>query len=298
MARVVGHLSVAELQAGYRGGGDATRARHHQVIWLLAQGRTVAETARLTSFARRWIEALLARYNAFGPSSLGDRRGGNGAKATILTPEVLDKLRERVTRPPDDGGVWTSRKVAEEAARHPGAVIEAFATDEHRIGLKPILRRVWAPRGERPVAVGHHRFEWLYVTAFVSPATGENFWYLSTGVSKRDFEDVLALFAREAGAGPERIIVLVLDNAGWHSVPGLAVPDGIRLVHLPPYTPELQPAETLWTHVDEPAVNRHFDTLAQLDAAVARQCVALHADPDRVRGQAGFHWWPARVVPI
>ena len=112
MARVVGHLSVAELQAGYRGGGDATRARHHQVIWLLAQGRTVAETARLTSFARRWIEALLARYNAFGPSSLGDRRGGNGAKATILTPEVLDKLRERVTRPPDDGGVWTSRKVA------------------------------------------------------------------------------------------------------------------------------------------------------------------------------------------
>ena len=74
-------------------------------------------------------------------------------------------------------------------------MIEAFATDEHRIGLKPILRRVWAPRGERPVAVGHHRFEWLYVTAFVSPATGENFWYLSTGVSKRDFEDVLALFA-------------------------------------------------------------------------------------------------------
>ena len=35
---------------------------------------------------------------------------------------------------------------------------------EHRIGLKPITRGVWAPIGERPVAVGHHRFEWLYVT--------------------------------------------------------------------------------------------------------------------------------------
>jgi len=46
-------------------------------------------------------------------------------------------------------------------------VIETFATDEHRIGLKPVLRRIWAPCGERPVAVGHHRFEWLYVTAFV-----------------------------------------------------------------------------------------------------------------------------------
>lgn len=176
-------------------------------------------------------------------------------------------------------------------------MIEAFAPDEHRIGLKPILRRVWAPRGERPVAVGHHRFEWLYVTAFVSPATGESFWSLSTAISKRDFEDVLALLARESGAGPERIIVLVLDNAGWHSPSGLAAPDGLRLVHLPPHTPELQPAETLWTHVDEPIVNQHFDTLADLDAAVARQGVALHADRDRVRGQAGFHWWPARIVP-
>ena len=112
MARVVGHLSVAELRAGYRGSGDATRARHFQVIWLLAQGRTVAETARLTSFAPRWIEELLARYNAFGPSSLGDRRRGNGAKATILTAQVLDALRERLKRPPDDGGVWSSSKVA------------------------------------------------------------------------------------------------------------------------------------------------------------------------------------------
>ena len=76
----------------------------------------------------------------------------------------------------------------------------------------------------------HHRFEWLYVTAFVSPATGESFWYLSDGVSKALFEKTLALFAREVGAGPGRIIVLVLDNAGWHTEPGLAVPEGVRLV--------------------------------------------------------------------
>lgn len=182
--------------------------------------------------------------------------------------------------------------------RQPDAVIEVFATDEHRIGLKPILRRVWAPRGARPIAVGHHRYEWLYVIAFVSPATGESFWYLSTGIDKALFEEVLALFAREAGAGRDRIIILVLDGAGWHTEPGLAVPEGIRLVYLPPYTPELQPAETLWVHVDEPIVNRHFETLADLDAAVARQCVALGADRDRVKGQAGFYWWPDRVAPI
>jgi len=176
-------------------------------------------------------------------------------------------------------------------------VIETFATDEHRIGLKPILRRVWAPRGQRPIARGHHRYQWFYVTAFVSPATGESFWYLSTGVGKDLFEDTLALFAREAGAGPDRIIVLVLDGAGWHTAP-LKVPEGIRLVTLPPYTPELQPAETLWVHVDEPIVNRHFDTLAELDAVVDARCKVLADDRDLIRGQAGFNWWPDRAAPI
>lgn len=106
----------------------------------------------------------------------------------------------------------------------------------------------------------------------------------------------LELFAREAGAGPDRIVVLVLDNAGWHTRAGLKVPDGIHLVYLPPYTPELQPAETLWTHVDEPLANRHFETLEDLDAAVAAQCVALSKDRDRIRRQTGFHWWPDHSV--
>jgi hypothetical protein len=94
--------------------------------------------------------------------------------------------------------------VAEEAAKYPDKPVEVFATDEHRIGLKPVTRRVWAPIGERPIAHGHHRFDWLYVTAFASPATGETFWYLSNGVSKEFFEALLETFAREAEAGLAR----------------------------------------------------------------------------------------------
>ena len=135
-----------------------------------------------------------------------------------------------------------------------------FCTDEHRLGLKPVLRSVWAPRGERPVALGHHRFQWLYVTAFVGPATGETVWYLTDTVSKPLFAGLLAAFAREVGAGPHKRVVLLLDNAGWHTLTNLAVPDGLRLVYLPPYSPELQPAETLWTLVDEPVVNTFVAT--------------------------------------
>lgn len=112
MVQIADHLGVAELQAGWRESKDVTLARHYQVIWLLAEGRSCAEVARLTGFVRRWVEELAARYNRFGPSSLGDRRRSNGAKPRILTPEVLGMLRERVKTPPDDGGVWTAKKVA------------------------------------------------------------------------------------------------------------------------------------------------------------------------------------------
>ncbi len=160
------------------------------------------------------------------------------------------------------------------------------------------MRRVWAPRGQRPLAPGHHRYEWLYVTAFVSPATGETLWYVSDGVSKPLFQALLDAFAQEARAGVGRIILLVLDNAGWHTEPGLIVPDGIRLVHLPPYTPELQPAECLWELVDEPIVNRHFDTLDELQSVVETRCIGLAQNPQATRAVTGFHWWPKIAEPI
>ena len=178
---------------------------------------------------------------------------------------------------------------------HPERAVEVWATDEHRIGLKPIRRRVWAPVGQRPIALGHHRFLWLYVTAFVQPTSGETFWYLCNGVSKPMFEALLAAFARESGAGRLRNIVLVLDNAGFHGPQDLVVPDGITLVFLPPYTPELQPAERLWTLLDEPVVNRYFDTLNALDAVLAERCRQLL--PDAIKSRAHFAWWPRPIQP-
>ena len=154
------------------------------------------------------------------------------------------------------------------------------------------MRRVWAPIGERPTALGHHRFEWLYVTAFVSPATGECFWYVHSGVSKPYFEELLRDFAQEAGAGRDRIIVLLIDNAGWHGPANLNVPDGLRLVYLPPYTPELQPAETLWELVDEPIVNKYIPDLETLDEIISRRCVILAEDRPTLKSRTGFNWWP------
>jgi len=147
---------------------------------------------------------------------------------------------------------------------------------------------VWAPKGQRPIALGHHRYKWLYVTAFVQPTTGETFWYISNGVSKPFFAGLLALFAREAGAGRDRIIVLGLDSAGWHTAPNLAVPDGIRPVYLPPYSPELQPAEHLWPALDEPLANQYFATPADLEHVVTERCRVLNHD--QLKPGTNFHW--------
>jgi hypothetical protein len=185
--------------------------------------------------------------------------------------------------------------VAEEGAQHPDKPVEVWATDEHRIGLKPILRRVWAPKGERPIALGHHRYEWLDVTAFVQPTSGETFWCVSNGVSKPFFAALLELFAREAGAGRERLMVLELDSAGWHSAPNLVVPEGLRLVSLPRDSPELQPAEHLWPVRDEPLANPYFATLADLERAVAERCLVL--DGHQLSLGTNVHWWPKPTKP-
>lgn len=185
--------------------------------------------------------------------------------------------------------------MARAQAAHPGQRIEVWALDEHRLGLKPIRRRVWAPKGQRPIALGHHRYEWLHVTAFVQPTRGEVVWYLSTGLSKPFFAALLAAFARQVGAGRTRHIILVLDNAAWHGPKGLAIPGGISLVFLPPYSPELQPAERLWPLVDEPVVNRHVTSLPELDAIIARRCRRL--DPAIIKPHTHFAWWPAPANP-
>jgi transposase len=158
--------------------------------------------------------------------------------------------------------------------------------------LKPITRGVWAPKGERPVALGHHRFEWLYVTGFVEPATGRTVWNISNAICKELFEAILADFAKAAGAGKSKRIILQLDNAGWHGPENLRLPEGIRLVFQPPHSPELQPAEHLWAFVDEPLVNTYFETIDDLDTAVAARCLALIEQPDTIRPSTLFHWWP------
>ncbi len=175
---------------------------------------------------------------------------------------------------------------------HPQAAIELWATDQHRIGLKPILRRVWSPRGQRPEAVVQHRYQWCYLYAFVHPPSGRTVWLLLPTVSIAAFTIALAEFAQAVGAGQGKHVLLVLDRAGWHVSAQVQIPAGLPLHFLPPYAPELQPAERLWPLTNEALANKHFYDLDELQEVQTQRCLALQVLPQVIHAHTQFHWWP------
>jgi hypothetical protein len=141
--------------------------------------------------------------------------------------------------------------------------VRLLAYDERRLGLRPVYRRVWARRGERPLAVGAHRYRWFYVCTFVEPETGESLSLLVDGVDTEVMGWVLRELRAWLGEGEEAWVVL--DRAGWHVSGRVEVPEGVGLVFLPPYSPELQPVERVWPLVDAAVANRDgWTTLGEL----------------------------------
>jgi hypothetical protein len=182
------------------------------------------------------------------------------------------------------------RRVRRLRAANPGKAVEVWAEDEARLGLKPITRRVWWLKGCRPASSGRTKYEWLYVYAFARPATGDTFTTILPRVKVGRMEAALAAFATRADPDGEKLLVLVVDNAGWHRAKRLAVPANVRLHFLPPCTPELQPVEPFWPLVREAVANDTFARLADLRRRVVRRCQRLATDRETVKGVVGFHW--------
>lgn len=176
--------------------------------------------------------------------------------------------------------------------KHPDATVEIWAEDEHRIGLQPITRRVWVEAGEVPIAQVNFKREWLWLYAFVNPQTGETYWWLLPYVNTKLFEKVLEDFANHFEVGKSKRVILPLDQASWHITDKLKVPEGIHLLPLPAYSPELQPAERLWPLVNEPLVNKAFNSITVVEDIIEERCRQLLRQQDLIKGLTFYHWWP------
>lgn len=125
--------------------------------------------------------------------------------------------------------------------------VRVFLMDEARFGQQGTLTSVWAEKGSRPTAVKQTKYEWVYLYAAVDPLSGDSSALLARHVNTGTMEAFLKILSAEVGK--EDHIVMVLDNAGWHTSPRLRLPDNTTLLFLPPYAPELNPVERLWAYL-------------------------------------------------
>ena len=84
---------------------------------------------------------------------------------------------------------------------------------------------------------------------------------------------------------------MVMDQAGWHIAEALEVPTNMRIVFLPPYSPELNPAEHLWKALREGwFANTVFKDMRAAVNTLCQGIQVLESDRKRTQSLTGFNW--------
>ena len=152
-------------------------------------------------------------------TSASKKRSGKDASVAGRSPLFVQKVR----------------------TENPGKEIEIWFQDEVRIGQQGTLTNVWAPKGTRPTAVKQTEYDWVYIFGAVNPVNGKSSALITPTANTDYMNHHLRFISEEAGKNVH--VILVLDQAGWHIAKALEVPMNVTLLHLPPYSPELNPGQ-------------------------------------------------------
>lgn len=177
-----------------------------------------------------------------------------------------------------------------EPVREAGTPVEIWHQDEARVGQQGTLTYVWAEKGTRPAAPRDVRYEWVYLFGAVCAERGVGAALVLPYINLDAMNLHLVEISRHIAPGAHAVVVL--DGAGWHQTGSrLRVPDNISLLHLPPYSPELNPVENVWQYLRQNQLsNRGF---ASYDTIVDTCCAAwnaLMAAPLRIKSIASRPW--------
>lgn len=164
--------------------------------------------------------------------------------------------------------------------------------DEARFGLISWHKRRYCPRGVKPPHVVQRKYEWSWFYTAVEPMTGES---CSLYLPRLD-GDCYELFLNELSQTyPDDLILLIRDNAPAHSKHDLAIPHNIIPLALPPYSPELNPAERWFQEFRRVLANRCFDTIDALHHALTHALEPFVTDKQRLARLTNFPWWHSAV---
>ena len=123
--------------------------------------------------------------------------------------------------------------------------------------------------------------EWRSLLA--NPAHGHNVELFSMALNE---------FAKEVGATKDKHVLLVVDQAGWHTGKEVEIPEGIHLEFLPSGSPELQPAERLWPLTNEGVANGLFEEIEEIEETLMERCMQLLDQTQTIKGLTSYHCWP------
>ncbi len=284
---------VAELLKVRRGKGPPSRLTATDEQFL----RTGLQAGRWRTAAEVHA-ALTARGVEVKPGSVYHYLGKSGARLRVPRPTHLKK-------DPVAAEAFKS-SLAEKLtalAIEPAKPVRIWLMDEMRCGLHTETRRVWGLRGIRPVVTVQQKYQWEYVYGALEVAGGAaHFWYASTV----DLDCNQAFLAQLSASDPASVHVVIYDGAGFHHRDGhAALPGNVRILNLPPYSPELNPVEKLWDVLRDGICNRVFATLDQLEEALTARLRRYWEDTGAVLSLLGSGWLHdqanasgRRVLPI
>jgi len=158
--------------------------------------------------------------------------------------------------------------------------------DEAGFGRINKPKRCWCPAKVRPVTPCQHIREYRYAYGAVEPLTGDSFFLVMPYCNTACMNVYMENLSREY---PDDLILLVMDQASWHRSNGLAIPENIRILHIPPYTPEMNPIEQIWKELRKSGFrNELFKTL---DKVVDRLCDTINSlTCETVKSITGRDW--------
>ena len=166
--------------------------------------------------------------------------------------------------------------------------IRLMFQDEARFGRMARIRRCWAPAPLRPTVRNGYERQFTYVYGAVSPLQGQLDWNLS---QKMNTEQMNGFLLQVSESHPKDFIVMVLDGASSHKSKELVVPENIRLLSLPGYSPELNPEEHIWDELREKAFpNVVLDDMGLVVERLKEGMSGLASDADRIRSITAWPW--------
>lgn len=158
--------------------------------------------------------------------------------------------------------------------------------DEAGFGRINKPKYCWCYPGLRPTVPCHHIREYRYAYGAVEPLTGESFFlvlpYSNTVCMNLYLEELSKTY-------PDERILLVCDGAAWHKANALIIPENIRLLFLPPATPEMNPIEQIWKEIRKRGFRNEI--FATLDRVIERLCdIICGLSNDLVKSITGRNW--------